>query len=214
MSNRPSSLTAAVVFVLSIFASSGCAGTVYPVTTGFHAPIDPSQQNVKRRMVVWSNHAGMGNAIIGWLQQGGHTVVERARLQAVLNEQSIRLKHTPDDDADILRVGKLVGAERIIFADATISSAVSSRAYYGAYGGGARSDTVYHLSVSVRGVDVQTGEIRWSGTASYPSPVNNPEQGLIFLAQSAIARATCMVEAGFEWRDSSTWTTGGCIKKE
>jgi hypothetical protein len=135
-------------------------------------------------------------------------------LQAVLNEQGIRLTYTPDSDADVLRVGKLVGAERIIFADATITSAVSSRAYYGAYGGGARSDTVYHLSVAVRNVDVETGEIRWSGSASYPKPINNPEIGVVYLAKSAIARATCPIESGFEWREMSTWTTGGCVKKE
>ena len=206
--------TAAILGALSLFVLPGCANTVYPVTTGFHAPIDPSQLNMKRRVVVWSNHAGVGNAIIGWLQHGGHTVVERARLQAVFNEQGIRLTYTPDSDADVLRVGKLVGAERIIFAETTISSAVSSRAYYGAYGGGARSDTVYHLSVSVRNVDVETGEVRWSGSASYPTPINNPEVGVVYLARSAIARATCIVEAGFEWKEGSQWEKGGCVKKE
>jgi hypothetical protein len=207
MPNRPSSFTVTALLGLAILFISGC-NTVYPVASGSHAPIDPSQKNVKRRVVVWSNHPGIGNAIVGWLQQGGQIVVERARLQTVFNEQSIRLTHTPDDDANVLRVGKLIGAERIIFAEATVTSAISSRAYVGAYGGGARSDTVYHLSVSVRNVDVESGEIRWSGTATYPKPVNNPDQGLIYLAQSAIARAICPLEDGFAWTDS-----GGCVKK-
>jgi hypothetical protein len=114
----------------------------------------------------------------------------------------------------MLRVGKLVGAERIVFAEVTITPAVSSRAYVNQYGGRAQTDTIYHLSVAVRMVNVETGEIRWSGSASYPQPVNNPEVGVVYLTQSAIARAVCRVEDGYKWQERSIWTQGGCSKKE
>lgn len=192
--------------VLLTIVFPGCARTLDPVTTGFHAPIDPNAPK-NPKVVVWGNHAGMVNAIIGWVQQGGATVVERARLQEVFEEQKIRLTHTTDDEAGLLKVGRLIGADHVIFAEATVTPATSSRAYVGSYGGGAVSETVYHVGVAVRGVAVESGEVRWSGTAHYPGPINNPEQGIVYLAQSAIARALCRVEVGY------TWTKGnGCVK--
>jgi hypothetical protein len=167
----------------------------------------------KYQFVVWGNHPTTVNAIIGWVLQRGHTVVERARLQEVFNEQKIRLTHTPDDDADILHVGKLLGAERIIFAEVTMKSDVVSQTYVGPYGGGGWSETVYHLSVAVRGVNVETGEVTWTGAAHYPEPVTNPDQGVFVLATAAMGRALCRVEADYEWKEMSAFDESGCIKK-
>ncbi len=214
--NRGRSLIGVWHLTVAIFGGLifiGCAKTLYPVTTGYHAPITEEMLSKKYRIVVWGNHPGMVNAIIGWAQEGGHTVVERARLQEIFNEQKIRLTHTPDDDADILRVGRLVGAEIVIFAEVTMRSDVVSRAYLGPYGGGGRSETVYHLSVAVRGVNVETGEVRWSGSATYPGPINNPDLGIVYLANSAINRALCRVKAGYEWKEMSAFGESGCIKK-
>jgi hypothetical protein len=202
------------IMSLAVLLLPSCAGNVvYPLAEGSHAPMDQKQSRPKRA-VVWSNHAAVGNAIIVRLQQDGVTVVERARLDQVFEEQKIRLTHTPDDDADLLRVGKLLGADHVIFSEATITPAVTSSSYIGRYGGARRTDTVYHLSVSVRSVDVETGEIRWSGTARFPKPIGNPEQGVIMLAQAAMARALCQVESGYEWYDASRWGKSRCIKKE
>jgi len=214
MFNRLSPLTTAVVFALNIVVLSGCASTVYPVTTGSHAPIDPANKDKKYRFVVWATHPAIAATIMTLLQQGGQTVVERSRLDQVFKEQQIRLTHTSDDNSEVLRVGALVGAERVIFAEHTISSSVLSRAAFNQYGGGSRSETVYHVSVAVRAVNIETGEVQWSGTAQYPSPINNPEAGLTYLTQSAIARAICPIEMGYEWKESTSYTKGGCSKKE
>lgn len=195
------------------FILIGCSHTVYPITTGFHAPMDPANKDKKFRFVVWATHPAIASTAMTLVQQAGHTVVERSRLNQLFKEQAIRLTHTSDDDADILRVGKLLGAERILFAEHTISSNVVSRAFVNQYGGHSRSDTVYHVSVAVRVVDVETGEVRWSGTAQYPSPINNPETGLSNLTQSAIARATCPIEMGWTWTEASAYEKGGCRKK-
>jgi len=198
----------ATIFI-AILALTGCSHTIYPVATGSHAPRNPAKP-VGNRVVVWSNHPGVGNSIIGIAQQAGMTVVERARLQTILNEQGIRLTHTPDDDADVLRVGKLIGADQVIFAEASSNSSTSGRSYYHpTYGGGGRVWTEYNLSVAVRSVNVETGEILWSGEAHYPKPVTNPEEGLIRLSEMAIWRAICMVGSGFEWNDKK-----GCVKRE
>jgi hypothetical protein len=135
-----------------------------------------------------------------FVQQAGHTVVERSRLDQVFKEQQIRLIHTPDDNAEILRLGKLVGAERVIFAENSISPSLSG--------------TGYDVSVAIRAVNIETGEIRWSGTAHYPAPINNPEAGLSYLTKSAIARALCPIETGYEWQEATSFEKGGCQKKE
>lgn len=187
---------------------------VWPITSGFHTPIPADAPVKKYRFVVWGNHPGVVNAIIEQVQRGGHTVVERARLQEIFDEQKIRLMHTPDDEADVLRVGRLVGAERVIFAEVTIRPENVSSAFVGPYGGVSRSDTVYHLSVAIRGVNVETGEIRWSGSATYPTSINNPEQGAVFLTNWALARANCQTERGFQWVEPGGGREGGCRPKE
>ncbi len=216
----------AVAILLSTPMLIGCAKTVYPVTTGYHVPITEEMLSKKYRVVVWGNHPAMANTIIGLVQQEGHSVVERARLQEVFNEQEIRLTHSPDDHADILRVGRLLGADRVIFAE------VMERTHVGLGGGRklnfgerlalsnpdhaalAQAITAYQVSVSVRGVDVETGEIEWSGTAHYPEPVGNPEQAVIMLVRVAMARALCLVGTGYEWRErTSEHDEWGCIKK-
>ncbi len=201
--------------ILAIFCLSliSCAHTVYPVTTGSHAKIDPANVGKKYRFVVWATHPAIASTTMSILQQAGHTVVERSRLDQVFKEQEIRLTHTPDDNAQVLRVGKLIGAERVIFAEHTISSSVVSRSAFNAYGGGSRAETVYHVSVAVRGVDIETGEVRWSGTGQFPSPITNPEAGLSHLTQAAILRATCPIEMGYQWTEAGS-SEAGCHKKE
>jgi hypothetical protein len=162
----------------------------------------------KRRIVVWSNHPGVGNSIIGWMQGRGDTVIERAHLEDILNEQKIRLMHTPDDNADILRVSRLIGADSVIFAEVSVKPASQ-------YGGAGSLGNAYHVSVAVRNVAAETGEMLWSGAAHYPWPVTDPEDAVLFLAQGAIMRATCMIEAGYEWRELGPKTKEpGCVKKK
>jgi curli biogenesis system outer membrane secretion channel CsgG len=136
-----------------------------------------------------------------WLQKRGLAIVERARLQEVLNEQMIRLTHTSDDDAALLRVGRLLGADLIVFVEAgsTKSVASSSEMYVGAYGGYGESSSVpVHSSVvNVRAVDIQTGEVVWSGTARYPTmDTGAPEDSFVKLTCQALATAWGFRPAG------------------
>lgn len=90
-----------------ISLSVGCTPlSWYPVTDGFHKTL-PKQNT---RAVIWGDHPAVAGTAATWLLKRGLTIVERARLQQVFNEQQIRLTHTPDDDAQVLRVGKLLGA--------------------------------------------------------------------------------------------------------
>jgi len=179
----------------------GCTKVVYPVTTGSHAPYSESE-NKPHRYVVWATHPALSAGIVQFLQVNRQIVVERSRLESVFTEQRLRLTHTADDEAQLLRVGKLIGAERIIFADHTINH---SYLLFGGDGG----DLV---SVRVRAVDVESGEVKWSGSAWYPKSVANVEDGIARLTSRAIWRALCPIEQGYTWTESSASNDGGCSR--
>jgi 2-polyprenyl-6-methoxyphenol hydroxylase-like FAD-dependent oxidoreductase len=201
------------LLVSCVLLLPGCRSGLYPISTGSHVPFDPSTKDKKFRFVIWSNHPGVANTLTDMAQQRGHRVVERARIAEILNEQRVQLTHSSDESADVLRVGRLVGADIVVFAEATVRPEAYSNARVNKYGGNAQSGTVYHLSVSVRAVAVDTAEVRWSGTSYYPGSVNNPEQGLAYLTQSAVARALCPTEDGYSWSDGSRFESSGCINK-
>jgi len=191
------------------------------MTTGSHvayteeewAKILRKDISTTKKYVVWGNHPGANNAVMEELQRGGQVIVERAKLQQIFNEQRIRLTATPDSDADVLRVGKLVGADRVVFVEALDRGETMSGAYVNAYGGMSRSETVHHVSVSVRAVAVDTGEIVWSGRATTDRPINNPELALPKLAAAAMRRATCLVERGYRWIEYTSDGPWGCVGK-
>jgi len=189
------------------------------ITSGYHIPVSDEQwekqgnQDAKRRFVVWGNHVGATQAAVTFLQQGGQTVVERARLMEVFEEQRIQLTHSPDDDARILKVGKLVGAERVLFVEVSDRGEVESGVFVGPYGGASRSNTVHHVSVSVRSVNLETGVIRWSGHATLDRPITDPESTIHTLTTISIMRATCLVERGRVWTEQgpSPADKWGCL---
>lgn len=213
LSGASGRFTLVVSGMFCLLLIAGCANTIYPISTGSHAPIDPANKEKRYRYVVWSNHPAMGNALSAWLQRGGHTIVERARIQEVLSEQKVRLTHSADEDADVLRVGRIVGADRVVFMEATIRPEAYSTAYagnsFGRFDASYDTGTLYHLSVAIRAVSVETGEIRWQGSAYYPTAVSSPEQGILQLAGNAVGRALCRVDDGYKWSESD-----GCKESE
>ena len=188
------SIATAVLFIF--LAISGCGtldhNVAYEQSVGNHFSPGPKVKNAKS-VVVWSNDSVVESVLIGMLQSAGLVVVERVRLQQVFKEQQVRLTHTSDDDADLLRVGKLIGADRVVFAE------VKSKE---------------HLSVGVRGVDVETGAIRWSGMAYYNVATSTTEHGLVNLTVTVMFRAICPVEAGYVWINPSSepMETSFCTK--
>jgi len=157
----------------------------------------------------------MVNELIKIFQIRKCTVIERARLQMILSEQQVRLTHSSEDEADLLRIGKLAGVDYMVFAESKVQSAISSGAFVNMYGGASHTNTFYHVSVSVRSVDVETGEVRWAGSAHYGGAINNPEAGIVKLTLPALARATCRIEEGYEWSDEPRADNSmGCRKKK
>jgi hypothetical protein len=175
---------AVILFVLILMF--GCANL--PRSSGTHIDLPYAGS----KAVVWGSHSGAVGETVTSLQRIGVRVVERSHLKQVFEEQKMILSNTSEDEGKILKVGKIVGADTIVFVDVQTSSDVVSRASMrGLFRADSQTSTRYHLSVSIRGVDVETGEVLWSGTAHYARGVNNPEAAILYLARTAIARAMC-----------------------
>jgi len=110
-----------------------------PVTDGFHSRISDGNETI---VIVGNNNTANSMATI-WLQKRGLLVLERSQLDQILAEQQLRLVRSSDDEAMLLHVGRIAGASQIIFIDTTSST------------------------VSIRAVDLESGKIRWTGSAHY-----------------------------------------------
>ena len=189
-----------LVLVTSCF---GCAEQ-YVWSSGSHAA-NYSFMEKSRKYIVWTTHSPRGElestvnaAITQYLQSAHQTVVERNKLNAVFQEQRLRLMYTADDEALLLRVGKLIGADQIIFGDS------KSTDYHGGY----------LVSVRVRAVDVETAAILWSGSAWVIDAVISDDDALARIPNIAIMRALCPTEVvGVQWVEYGLSEKAGCITK-
>lgn len=161
----------------------------YPITDGFHH----SLPKPGRRVVIWGGHSAATGTAINWLQRQGLHVVERVQIQKVFDEQRIQLTHTPDDEAQVLRAGKLLGADAVAFLDTPVtggSRTVGGSFVYGNAGGSnLDSASVFSTSTWIRGVSIETGEVLWSATARYPESMANLDDVLARLTCHALATA-------------------------
>ncbi len=215
------------VGVLMLATLTACATEpLLPITTGSHVKsLHPPSSRPPATFAIWTNHPLVTAELSQTVLRAGGRVIERAQLVRVFEEQRIRLTHTADDEADLLRVGRLVGAEFLIFAEAQVGAAsppmgsprdsFAERLFRGFEYAGTPPGQIplsarmqqqvawFRLAVSVRSVNVETGEVRWTGSAYYPEPVTNPEDGLVYLTRAAVGRALCPFEDGATWSNKT-----------
>lgn len=161
----------------------------YPITDGFRNSLPKPGQ----RMVIWGGHPAATGSAINWLQRQGLRIVERAQLRKIFDEQHIQLTHTPDDEAQVLRVGKLLGADAVVFLDTPVTGGNRTSGGSFAYGNVGSSSldsaSVYSTSAWIRGVSIETGEVLWSATARYQESFANLDNVLALLTCHALATA-------------------------
>ena len=130
-----------------------CTTTV-PVTDGFHKTL-PSAGT---RTVVWGNHAAVTAAATTWILHQGLAVIEQAKVREILAE-------TPNSETSmvkevaVLNAAKRLGAQTVVFAT--------------------QSGDVRAPMVSVRGIELDSSQIAWSGHAHYPDYVKRPFSDLL-----------------------------------
>ncbi len=169
----------------------GCAHGMKPVPSGQLTEMPYPGT----RAIVWGSHTGATGQAVTMLQKFGLRIVERSRLQQVFDEQKLRMSNTSADEGHLMKIGKIVGAETIVFVDVQMGSDVVSQSSTQMRGlrfaSGSKTETMYNTNVAVRAVNIESGEVLWSGSAHYPRKINNPEAGIVHLTTAAIHRAMC-----------------------
>lgn len=150
-------------------ASGGSAARPEPVVSG-RGPIDRETIDRYRTMAVMlfedmAGVPGTGSRVAGivttLMLDLDVRMVERANLDEVLQEQVIQLTHV--DDTNVLKVGKLVGAQAIIVGEV---QQWEQR----------QQDRTNSVSLSLRMIDVETGLLLFSGQGHLTDPTtDNPE---------------------------------------
>ena len=160
----------------------GAAGRPEPVVTGL-GPINRDTVDRYQTMAVMlledaPGVAGSGSRVAGivttLLLDLDIKVVERAKLDEVLKEQVIQLTHA--DDANVLKVGKLVGAQAIIVGG------VQEWEHH-------EQSRMNKVSLSFRMIDVETGQLLFNGEGHLTDfTTDDPEGSARLIVHRILAR--------------------------
>ncbi|HSA60887.1 MAG TPA: CsgG/HfaB family protein [Nitrospiraceae bacterium] len=161
---------------------NGRAARPEPVVSG-NGPINRGTIDKYRTMAVMvfedaAGAQGTGSRVAGivttlMLDLDVH-MVERAKLDEVLKEQVIQLTHA--DDANVLKVGKLLGAEAIIVGEV---QQWERREH----------ERTHSVSLALRMIDVETGVLLFSGEGHLTDPTtDDPESSARMIVHRILAR--------------------------
>jgi hypothetical protein len=153
-----------------------------PVVTG-NGPIDRETIDQYRTMAVMlfddaAGVQGTGSRVAGivttlMLDLDVH-IVERAKLDEVLHEQVIQLTHA--DDANVLKVGKLLGARAIIVGEVQQWER-------------RERERLHSVSLALRLIDVETGALLFNGEGHLTDPTtDDPESSARLIVHRILAR--------------------------
>src|SRR5574340_7820 len=185
------SVNPVIVLCTLLLATTGCRGYAFvetPITDGFHAKL-PSPYT---RAVVWGGRPDTIQSASTWLLKKGILVVDQTKVLQAAADQKVSLTGYQYIETDVLRMAKLVGARLVVFTNAEVGSweALNWSA------GFPRSQKVYSATISLHAVDVNTGEIEWSGKAQSTERFGNIEEGISLLTCHALATAWGMRNPG------------------
>ena len=162
--------------------SGGMLGRPEPVVTGV-GPINRDTIDRYRTMAVIlfedaPGAQGSGSRVVGivttLLLDLDINMVERAKLDEVLKEQVIQLTHA--DDAEVLKVGKLVGAQAIIVGEVQQWERTGE-------------ERVNRVSLALRMIDVESGLVLFNGEGhSSDATADDPEGLARVIANRILAR--------------------------
>ncbi|MCS6290955.1 MAG: hypothetical protein H8K10_18515 [Nitrospira sp.] len=169
---------------LLFLTTTGCHGYAFietPTTDGFHSKL-PSPYT---RAVVWGGRPDTVQSASTWLLKKGVLVVDQTKVLQAAADQKVSLTGYQYLETDVLRMAKLVGARLVVFSNAEVGSweALDWSS------GFPHSQRVYSATVALRAVDVNTGEIEWSGKAQSTERFSNIEEGVSVLTCHALATA-------------------------
>lgn len=176
-----------LILVGSLLAS--CASPRHTVTEGAHKRL-PDQQ---ARLAVWGLRPIVTNTVVAWLRDNGFAVMDPAELQQAFDKERIRVSRSFADEHNAVRVAKQLGVDFVIFTQSALGETVVSSPSATAGGTpfpGSVPTTFSTASVSLRGIEVASGELVFSATARYPQQLTAAGPGtLAILACQALETA-------------------------
>jgi hypothetical protein len=162
--------------------SGGMLGRPEPVVTGV-GPINRDTIDRYRTMAVMlfedaPGAEGSGSRVAGivttLLLDLDVNMVERTELDEVFKEQVVQLQHA--DDAEVLKVGKLVGAQAIVVGEVQQWER-------------AEGDQISHVSLALRMIDVESGVVLFNGEGYGSDATADDPEGLArVIANRILAR--------------------------
>ena len=166
----------------AVLGSGGMRGRPEPVVTGL-GPINRDTIDRYRTMAVMAFEDAPGAEESGSRVAGIVTtllldldinMVERTELDEVFKEQVVQLKHA--DDAEVLKVGKLVGAQAIVVGDVQQWER-------------AEGDQVSRVSLAFRIIDVESSAVLFNGEGyGSDATADDPESVARVIVQRILAR--------------------------
>jgi hypothetical protein len=166
----------------AIIGSDGMRGRPEPVVTGL-GPINRETIDRYRTMAVMSfedapGAEGSGSRVTGivttLLLDLDLNMVERTELDEVFKEQVVQLKHV--DDAEVLKVGRLVGAQAIVVGEVQQWERVEG-------------DQISRVSLALRMIDVESGVVLFNGQGyGSDATADDPESLARVIANRILAR--------------------------
>ncbi|MDN5942091.1 MAG: PDZ domain-containing protein [Nitrospira sp.] len=166
----------------AVIGSAGMRGRPEPVVTGL-GPINRETIDRYRTMAVMafedaSDAEGSGSRVAGivttLLLDLDINMVERTELDEVFKEQVVQLKHA--DDAEVLKVGKLVGAQAIVVGE--VQQWVR-----------AEEDQISRVSLAFRIIDVESSVVLFNGEGyGSDATADDPEGIARAIVQRILAR--------------------------
>ncbi len=184
-------MTLRLVLCLLLLAAAGCRGYAFvdtPMTDGFHSKL-PAPYT---RAVVWGGRPDTIQSASTWLLKKGILVVDQTKVLQAAADQKVNLTGYQYLETDVLRMAKLVGARLVVFSNAEVGSWEALDWSTGF----PHNQRVYSATVALRAVDVNTGEIEWSGKAQSAERFGNIEEGISLLTCHALATAWGMRNPG------------------
>lgn len=192
----------------AVFAPASRGATVYPLSSGAGSITSDDLERYRTiavpALVPAPGAPQSGVATAGYLSTQlalrGFAVVERSRMDRVVEEQRLQLMRG-DDAAEAIKVGKLAGAKAVAIGEVTqwATRQMSEP--------GGRSSQESVVSITVKLVDVETAEVLFTGEGHFETPFPaTPEGAAQSIIRAIVTRLAVQVGLASTGRTGFSWT--------
>jgi hypothetical protein len=179
--SRP--LLAVSSMVLVLLTTACQTYSPYPTTQADGTYVKLPNASIKA--VVWGARPESVQSLTTWLMKRGLTLVDDVKVNQMVTDMHIYKPVSTMSNAEIFKMGKAVGAKQIVFVDTDVSTWRTGdiEAFFG------ETQNLYTVSVFIRALDADSGEIQWSGKAFSMNKFTNLKEGIHQLTCHALATA-------------------------